>query len=183
MIPNAEDIDWPGISIFTKSQQKETFVPDGIVMDKNDGLWKHQGRIWIPSSDADLQLKILVGSHCGSIGHRGIESTTSIIKKSFWWPDLDISVTKLMKGARSGGLIPTPLGSAIHGSRPKKVLHMDFLFMGSGSNDQRYILVLLYDLSSFVWLWPATEATRDVAVEAESQWIGCFGTPEWLVSD
>jgi len=105
---------------------------------------KKDGRIWIPD-DVELQFKILVCSHCGTIGHRGMDATRSILRESFWWPTMDKDVDELVRGCfhcivtRTGEIIPRPLGHAIHGGRLNEVVHTDFLYMGPGADSNTTI--------------------------------------------
>lgn len=85
--------------------------------------------------------------------------------------------------SRAGGVIPRPLGHALHGKNPNEVIHMDFLYLGKGVEDKKYDLVIRDDLSSYTWLWAAEAATSGVAAQALCVWIGAFGTFEWLDSD
>ena len=66
LIPKADEIVWPDMETFRKSQSNEHRRPDGLVMDKSDGLWKNGTCIWIPENDKELQMKVLVISHSGS---------------------------------------------------------------------------------------------------------------------
>ena len=51
--------------------------------------------IWIPAEGLKLQLKILVTSPGGTIGHRCMNSTKSVVKEHSWWPTIDKNVTEL----------------------------------------------------------------------------------------
>ena len=146
-------------------------------------------QIWIPQQDLELQLKIMVCSHCGSIGHRGMDETGSVIRENFWWSSLDQDVKALVRGCYhcivtlTGEVVPRPLGHAIHSDRPNEVVHMDFFNMGQGLSNKKYLLILCDDLSSYVWLWPTEDTTAAGAAEALCVWIGVFGCMEWMVSD
>lgn len=45
----------------------------------------HVGKVWIQESDAKVEIKLLVISHYGVAGHRGIEKTLSILKETYHW--------------------------------------------------------------------------------------------------
>lgn len=79
--------------------------------------------------------------------------------------------------------MPRPLSTAIHGTWPNEVVHMDYLYMGPSSKGPTYLLILKDDLSSFVWLWPTDSANSGSAADALTTWIGSFGCMNWLVSD
>ena len=84
---------------------------------------------------------------------------------------------------RAGEVIPRPLGSALHGSKPNEVIHMDFLFMGPGRDEKKYILIIRDDLSSYIWLWPTAACTSEAAADALCVWLGVLGNMVWLVTD
>lgn len=84
---------------------------------------------------------------------------------------------------RAGEVVPRPIGQAIHAASANEVIHVDYLYIGIGTQGKNYILIIRDDLSSYVWLWPTTDCTAESAVEAMCQWICVFGGIEWLVSD
>ena len=92
-------------------------------------------RIWIPSTDKKLHQKLMVVSHCSTMGHRGADATNSVLCEKFYWNELDRDVEVFVGQwfhcilTRSGELIPRPLGTALYGERPNEVLHMDFLYI------------------------------------------------------
>lgn len=189
LIPAADDIVWPGQEVFRNAQDAAEERPSEVVYCEEDRLWKKNGRIWIPTGDLELQLKVLVVSHCGTIGHRGQDATKSIVAESFWWPTVAADADELVRSClhcivtRSGKVVPRPLGSALHGSTPNEVVHMDYLYMGAGREDKRYVLVIRDDLSSYIWLWPTAACTGEAAAEALCAWLGSFGSMRWVVSD
>ena len=79
--------------------------------------------------------------------------------------------------------MPRPLAHTMHASKPNEILHIDFLYMGQGTNDKNYCLILKDDFSSYVWLFPCTSADADAAAEAILSWIASFGAVEWFISD
>ena len=137
----------------------------------------------------ELQLKLIVVSHCGSVGHRGIDGTKIILKEQFYWRTLENDVRELVKGclhciiSRTGEIIPRPLAHALHGANPNEVVDLDLLYMGISSDGKTFVLIVRDDLSSYTWLFPAEGATSEAAAEALTTWIASFGATEWLVSD
>jgi len=81
----------------------------------------------------------------------------------------------------------------VHGIHPGQVLHFDYLYVGaSGPMEQeglderdgfKYILVIMDDLSNFVWLEPAGACTAAVTAQHLVQWCKTIGVPETWVSD
>lgn len=189
VVPSPDDFIWPRLDTIRASQKLRSQRPHGLLFDKSNQLWKYNGRIWIPQEDKELQLKLLIVSHSGAMGHRGCDATASVLSEMFWWPTMKQDVAALVQGClhcivtRSGDVVPRPLGTALHGSRPNEVVHIDYLYMGPGTNSMHYTLIIRDDLSSYVWLWATTSCTSEAAAEALSSWLSAFGSPEWLVSD
>lgn len=189
VVPSAVDIVWPTTQSLLASQTKSVNKPTKFLKDEC-GLIYVNGRIWIPREDSEMRMKIIVASHCGSMGHRGVDSTASIIRENFQWIGLLQDVKDFLKAclhclvARSGEIIPRPHANTIHAQRTNEVIHCDYLYMGPslGTNLQ-YVLIIRDDLSSYVWLWPTNSASGDAAAEVIATWIGQFGCFEWLVTD
>lgn len=51
--------------------------------------------------------------------------------------------------SRSGAKLPRPHVNTLHASQPNQVLHFDYLYLGDKQNDDRYLLVVKKDLSSY----------------------------------
>ena len=84
IVPAAEKMEWPDMQNFRGSQAQQ----DGdqkivLKFDAVDRLWKMNDRIWIPSADKELQLKLMVVSHCGIMGHRGADATKRSARHCF----------------------------------------------------------------------------------------------------
>lgn len=189
VVPSSSEIEWPSWSTIRESQLKNQDDQTEAVPDSCN-VRRIRGKIWIPERDLELQLKILVISHCGSLGHRGASATESVILEDFHWKGLKGDVQKFVAScihcivSRSGKLVPRPLASALHATSPNEILHVDYLYMGSSTErDLQYVLVMRDDLSSFVWLWPTPSATGEAAADALSTWIATFGSIQWLVTD
>ena len=104
--------------------------------------------IWIPDEVTDLKLKILVTSHCGCAGHRGMDLTLSIVREDFVWIGMQEDVKEFVKNclhckvSRDAKISPRPLSSAPHGSRPNNVVHCDYLYMGPSEVGEKYVLIV-----------------------------------------
>ena len=188
MVPSADSIPWPSIESMRSAQERQK-RPEGLTFDEGDRLWKRDGLIWIPQGELELQLKLMVTSHCGTVGHRGQDTTLSILRETFWWPGMKVDVQAFVRGclhclvSRAGVVIPRLLGHALHAEKPNEVVHLDFLYMGTGIDWKKYILIIRDDLSSYTWLWPTDETTAEAAAEALLHWLGVFGSMDWVVTD
>ena len=158
LLPSARDIVWPDLNTIHESQQGVAEKPAGISFDEDTRIWRRNNRIWIPDNDSDLQLKVIVASHCGACGHRAIGATESIIRESFDWSTLHEDVSTFVKGclhclvSQSGEIVPRPLGTALHVQQTNEVVHLDYLFMGPSKSENRYLLLMRDDLSGYIWL-------------------------------
>ena len=189
LVPRPDEIQWPQMAAIQASQSASPDRPDCLQYDNAESVWKKGEAMWIPGKDVELQLKILVISHCGLVGHRGAVATASIVAETFWWETMKDDVAQFVKDClhcittRTGSVIPRPFGTALHADRPNEVLHMDYLYMGPGFDGKKYILILRDDLSTYVWLWATDACTSEHAADAIANWVGAFGSPKWLVTD
>jgi RNase H-like domain found in reverse transcriptase/Reverse transcriptase (RNA-dependent DNA polymerase)/Integrase zinc binding domain/Chromo (CHRromatin Organisation MOdifier) domain len=148
-----------------------------------------QGAMWIPSEAVDLQLRLLVTAHCGAAGHRGHDATFDTLAQRVHWntmtSDTRAFVTScLLCLATTGGLRqPRPWSQTLHAAKVNEVLHFDYLYGGSSSTGEKYILICKDDLSGYVWLKPCVAPTADFVVETLTAWFGTFGTATVWVSD
>ena len=190
LVPSSREVEWPSIELIKNAQVHIMEDTCGAIRrDPEDNLLKKDGKIWIPDNSAALKLKLLVSSHCGMGGHRGVEATESIVRGKYDWPEIKNDVKSFVNGclhcikSRAGSRVPRPLSHTMHADSPNEILHFDYLFMGEGVGDQKYCLILKDDLSSYVWLFACTAATADNAAESILSWVASFGAMEWLVSD
>ena len=186
---------WPGAQDIRESQEKalklkgEEHKRDFRLHLKN-GLYKNEeGKVWIPSDDLDLQLRICVISHAGIGGHRGYEATLSAIQDHFFWrslnSDIDVFCRTCLhcKATLGGKTEPRPLGEALHASAPNEVIHFDFLYMGPSESEYVYILIVKDDLSGYVWLTPCESCDSHTVADVLLNWFSAFGISHVWVSD
>lgn len=48
--------------------------------------------------------------------------------------------------------MPRVLSQTLNEKLPGEVLHFDYLFLGDGEDDQKYVFVLKNDFSGYTWL-------------------------------
>lgn len=156
LVPAANAISWPVNEDYQKAQEQTTKKIRFSGPDE-DGLYHKKGKIWIPSDATDLKLRILIPSHCGVMGHRGVEATCSIIMENFKWRNLAADVKVFVNSylhcviSRTGERIPRPMANKMNGRKPNEVVHMDFLYMDPNASETlKYLLLLRDDLSSYV---------------------------------
>ncbi len=108
-------------------------------------------------------------------GHRGSDSTLANLAEDFIRDvirqDTRAFVTSclLCIMTKSGSTIPRPISTTLHGSKPNEVLHFDYLFLGTSSQDEMYVLVLKDDFSGYCWLSATNSACSEHAAKTLAQ--------------
>ncbi|POM74527.1 Hypothetical protein PHPALM_8505 [Phytophthora palmivora] len=156
---------WPTLDEISIEQSKHA-VPASAVKNSND-VWLLNNRIWIPQQATELILRLMVISHCGANGHRGIHVMESHLRKFF---------------AISGGaIIPRPFSPTYHTHERNQALHWDYLSLGYSFGSARYVLVLKDGVTHFVDLVACDRPTAEVAAAAILDWYSRFGiAPVWI---
>ena len=160
---------------------------------EKDGLWQtDDGRILIPKSDIDLQVRLLAISHCSAAGHRASDTTKKALQQRYLWSGMVNQVKTMCDNClhcittRGGDKVPRPWGETVRGTYNFEVMHMDWLYMepvkGSHHN-MKYVLVLKDDLSGYVRLYASARADSRSTAEALNQWMADLKTPKTIVSD
>jgi len=189
-LPSSTDygFNWPTMGCIKSAQRSsKEKPPNGYV--KNGAVWEKNGIYWIPCNASSLQLSIIVAAHTGISGHRGSDATISIIKEKFFWKRMGDDVRTFVKQCfhcivtRTGKKIPRPLMSTLHASRPNEILHFDYIYLGHGTPDLKYALVLKDDFSGYTWLLPFSNCDAISTAEGISKWINTFTVMDWWCSD
>lgn len=185
-LPHDKTFVWPSRSVIENSQHLHRRPPNLAIADE---LLSLHGKVWIPDPDTLLQIKILVIAHCGIGGHRGHETTLSTIREKFIWTDMASDCKEFVKHclhciiAKGGLKIPRPLSTTLHASVPNEVIHFDYLYMGQGSENLKYTLVIRDDLSGYTWLCPTTTADAATTATELARWIRVFTVMSIWISD
>ena len=128
----------------------------------------------------------------GLSGHVVADAAYSNISQLFWWPntkdDISVFIQHCLHCLRvKDSMIPRPFGDAIHASKPNKVMHYDYLFIGKTRRGYfhkfQYVLVLKDDLSNFVELISCEAADHYTVVDGLMNWFTRFGIVYQHVSD
>ena len=184
----SEKFVWPSWKLIKDAQLRHQEECSAYTKD-NDGVYRYNNRIYIPRLEYETQLKLLVVSHSGISGHRGVDSTLSILCEEYYWEKMRDDTRQFVKSCihclmtRSGSLVPRPLGTALHGMKPNEVVHLDFLYMGGSTSGHKYTLLMKDDLSGYVWLRAFDTADSESAADQLSEWIAAFGCMKWIVTD
>lgn len=85
------------------------------------------------------------------------------------------ALTNRSKGA-------TPTCETLHGSQPNEVLLFDYLYLGDGQNDNRYVVVVKKAFSGYAWLNATDSADSAHATKVLSHWHRPLTALAFLVS-
>ena len=187
------DFVWPSADEIRTAQQSTADIPPEHVETIKDDLMAIDGTMWIPSEFVQLKTRICIVAHCGLGGHRGFDSTWAALAARFVWSGAKSDLSSFIRSCihcvagKGPHREPRPLGSALHGSKPNQVLHLDYLFMTKldlhSDHDLQYLLLLKDDLSHYTELVPCARANASVAAEAIADWASRFGFPCQMVTD
>lgn len=149
-------------------------------------VWK----IWVP---VELREQLIADSHEPSTSaHGGMEKTVDLLRRSFFWPGLAKEVREFIKRCETckttKALNQTsrpPMGKRFPVVRPFQRLYIDLLGPYPRSKaGNTTILIVLDQVSKFVWLHPLRRATaRHIVDYVEQQCFHVFGVPESIISD
>ncbi len=187
--PSSDKFDWPSLRDVRKSQKNHVKERPSDAKHRGDDVWLVGERIWVPDADDELQLRLLVVAHCGTAGHRGVESTADIVRETYAWQTVDADAAAFVADcvhclmAKTGQKVRRPYAPTLHATHPNQVLHFDYLYMGQGQDGKLYTLVLKDDLSGYVWLRAAAAADADNAAREIASWIRTFSAMDHWVSD
>ena len=137
-------------------------------------------KIYIPPSDEELQLRIIVAAHSGFGGHRGYTATSDVIKEKVAWSSRESDVKEFVQGclvcllSGSGSKIPRPLGHQLHAEKVGELLHFDYLYIGESKSGCEYILILKDDFSGYVFLRACKHADAETTAEVLMEYFTTF---------
>ena len=92
--------------------------------------------LWIPSSDQQLQTRLMICAHMRDAGHRGVGATIVRLQEYFVWQGMEAQVREFVRqclhcaDSRAGDVLLHPLGDTVHGTTPNDVVHFDYLYVG-----------------------------------------------------
>jgi Integrase core domain/Integrase zinc binding domain len=129
-------------------------------------------------------------AHCRSAGHKAHEETLGIIKEyaagTTMAKDVKVFVQNCLHciATITADKVPRPLGTQLRATKPKEILHFDFLYIGLSRVDKYQCLLLLKDeLSKYLWLVPFHTADAAATFDALMRWIAVFGVVLLWISD
>ncbi|CAM9937055.1 unnamed protein product, partial [Sphacelaria rigidula] len=147
--------------------------------------------LWIPSTDKQLQVRLMICAHMRDAGNRGVATTLVRSQEFSVWQGIETHVREIVRqclhcaDSRAGDFVPRPLDETVHGTTPNEVVFFYPLAFQGLSEDAgfKYILVIMDDLSNFVALEPVAVCTAELTTASLLNVCKPFGVPRVWVSD
>jgi Integrase zinc binding domain len=154
------------------------------------GMRMMNNALWIPEHAVELQLCLCMEANRRSAGHRAYEATLGAIKEYVPWitmaKDVNVFVQNCLHCVATipEDKVPRPLGTQLHATKPKEILHFDSLYIGLSRDEKYQYLLLLKDyLSGYLWLVPCRTDNAAATVDALMRCFVVFGVVLLLISD
>ncbi|GFW00342.1 transposable element Tcb2 transposase [Trichonephila clavipes] len=162
-------------------------IKDFVV--KNDVLHKIENDNNVLVVPQQMQTEIVKNIHCK--GHLGINKTESMIKQSFYFPNIKKCVENVInnfieyilvnkkRGKDEGLLNPIPKENI-----PLSTYHIDFLGpLPSTNKNYNHILSVIDAFTKFAWLYPVKSTSSRDALEKVKQQEITYGNPRRIITD
>ena len=154
--------------------------------------------LWVPEKELELQVRLMVCANMQDAGHRGVRTTTHRLEVYCAWINMEKDIAKFVRqclhcvDSKAGNAMPRPLGDLVHSTEVGDVLPFDYLGLGeSDAIDEgglvdggyKHVLVLMDDVSRFVWLEEAVSCSMEMAARSVLKSWASFGVPKAFTSD
>lgn len=176
----------PDIKVSEDVIYKRTEPRTGSELIDASVIWK----IWVPE---ELRQKIISDAHDPpASSHGGVDKTAELVRRLYYWPGLMRDVRNFVSACETckevkapNQTLRPPMGKHRPADRPFQHMYIDLL--GPYPRSKRgnaYILIVLDQLTKFVWLKPLRKATAVRIIEVvETDIFHLFGSPETMLSD
>ena len=150
--------------------------------------------LWTPKGAKQLQVRLMICAHMKEAGHRGAVATLHRLSEYCCWFCMEEHVAEFVKqslhcmDSKAGEKVPRSLGETVHGTRPGEVVNFDYLHVGASGplgddgldedRGYRYIIVMIDDMSNWVWLEPTEACTARLTAQHFLTWCKIIGVPE-----
>lgn len=176
----------PDVAIRNDVVYKRTSFRTGADTADSETIWK----IWVPEG---LRKQIIVAAHEPAMtAHGGTSKTVELVRRFYFWPGLSKDVRALVAKCHicketkaPNQTLRPPMGKTFPTERPFQRLYVDLLGPYPRSKAKNTtILIVLDQLTKFIWLKPLRAATSNSIVRyIESEVIHMVGAPESVLSD
>lgn len=103
-------------------------------MEKNDGLVRKPGALWISDCYKKQNLRLLISAHTGAGLHIGWSTTYKTVSSKCSWKSMAEDVKTFFasflhcSATDSSFTIPRPLGHTMPTTKPNELIHLDFCY-------------------------------------------------------
>lgn len=160
---------------------------DGVLcrIIRDPGLDEEICQIVVPEN----QVRALLAAYHDQLGHQGQEKTVSLLRRHFYWPGLEASVSAFIQACPRCTLFKSRQEARapmvpINAKAPLHIVAMDFLTLGRPMDRYQNILVVTDLFTKYAWAVPTLDQTANTT--ATALWRAVFqpfGCPEFLHSD
>ena len=98
----------------------------GLAVLDDEGLFCIHARgrhvLWIPDSDKQLKVRLMICAHMRDAGHHGAAATLVRLQEFCVWSGMEAQICEFVQQSlhcadtRSGDVVPRPLGETVHGT-------------------------------------------------------------------
>ena len=163
-------------------------IPVGRATEDNKALF----RVVDPGTSEGNVVRLMMCDHINDAGHRAVVAPLQRLQGYCCWFCMETeSVMQRYSihcmNSKAGERVPRPLEENMHGTGPGKILYFNHLYVGdSGTPGKveldegdgfKYILVMIDELSSFVWLEPTASCTAASTMKHLLRWCKTLGVP------
>ena len=136
-----------------------------------------------------IRLKILLACH-GAFGHKGMERTLGLLQERFFWPKMATHVREHIRTYERCTCFKLPQERAemktISTSYPLKLIHLDFLMMGTRNDGDRNVnvLIIMDPFTRYAATYVTLKQTSLVVAKVLSEkFLVNYGWPEKILTD
>jgi hypothetical protein len=167
-----QQLVYPSLMDIQRAQEAATVKPKNATLGEH-GLWKVDGKIWLP----ETILPFVIAVAHGLYGHPGINTLVTAIKRQFYARDIskycrDINRRCLnCTGEHTPKIIRRKLGQQFYSDRRNGILHLDFLYI----HKKPKLLVIREDHTGKAELFPVSQDDAIAAADGILWWRAHFG--------
>lgn len=170
--------EWPGLNDLIQAQRRTSESKPALCQIYKRGATVFEsGVLWIPDSNKEMQLRLLIAVHAGLGGHSGAATTLRGMRNFVRWTTMEEDIKAFVGSCihclstTTGGKVPRPPAQTLHATKPNKMLHMDLLYIYPGVEGYEYVLVLKDDFSSYFCLGKCKAADAESTVKGLIDWF------------
>lgn len=183
---NAHKNELPDLEVRDLAVYRRTQFRTGDETVDVQTIWK----LWVPE---ELRMQVITNAHDpSSSAHGGTDKTIDLIRRYYYWPGMHKEVREYISNCATcketkapNQVLKPPMGKAFIAERPFQHLYVDLLGpYPQSKTGHTTILIVLDQMSKFVWLKPLKKASaKNISQFLEDEILTFVGAPESLLTD